>query len=128
MIRVAAALVVAALAGCGGQAEGGDSASVQIDQHFDLDRGTTYVEGSLSYFRLEGPTTIEQQLTDDGAELELDPGRYVLRSWQRPCDGNCDFLDAPTDRCSAAFEASAGARLRAEIVVRPSAGCVIEVR
>jgi hypothetical protein len=29
----------------------------------------------------------------------LPPGAYRLVSYQRPCAGNCDYLDPPTDRC-----------------------------
>jgi hypothetical protein len=30
------------------------------------------------------------------------PGDYVIKSWQRPCDGNCDNLSDVTDRCQRA--------------------------
>jgi hypothetical protein len=51
--------------------------------------------------------------SDGLAELEVPAGRFVLGSWQRTCDGNCGYLDAPADRCL--------------IVVRPGKGCTIDV-
>lgn len=129
MRRAAPALVALALAGCGGQTTGGEagSAFVHVEQRFDRG-GPMYIEGSVSYVRLEGPETVERQLDDGLAELEVDAGRYVLQSWQRPCDGNCGYLDPPTDRCETTFEAGAGAALHALIVVRPGKGCTIDVQ
>ena len=34
---------------------------------------------------------------------------YEVVSYQRPCDGNCDHLDGPRDRCASSFDVAAGA-------------------
>lgn len=126
MRRAAAFAAVVALAGCGGQTPVAVRAVLEVEQRFE--RGAVYVEGALSYVAVDGPTSEERRLEHGRAEIELAPGRYELRSWQRPCDGNCDSLDPPTDECSAKFEAHDGARLRASIVVRPGEGCSIDMK
>lgn len=127
MKRLMAVTAGLLLSGCGGASTGGPGpATLEVEQRFAGD--TLYIEGSLSYIRLEGPTRVEEQLSEGRGQLQLEPGSYALSSWQRPCDGNCGYLDAPTDRCSATFEAGAGAALHASIVVRPGEGCSIEIR
>jgi hypothetical protein len=125
----AAALVVAlfALAACGGQSPGdAGPATLEVEQRFE--GNAVYIEGSLSYIRLEGKTTAEEQLENGRAEVRVEAGDYTLHSWQRPCSGNCGYLDPPTDRCSGRFEAKDGDRLHVSIAVRPGKGCSIEIR
>jgi hypothetical protein len=123
----ALAAVVLGLAACGGQSPGNAGpATLEVEQRFEGD--VHYIEGSLSYIRLAGTTTVEEQLEDGRAEVRLEAGDYTLHSWQRPCIGNCGFLDQPTDRCSGRFEAKAGVRLHVSIAVRPGKGCSMEIR
>jgi hypothetical protein len=88
-----------------------------------------YIEGSVSYVRLVrrgGGVALQKKLdARSHAVFRVPSGRYRLSSWQRPCDGNCSYLDPPTDRCSRAFVAGGGARLRAKILLRPGRGCRI---
>jgi hypothetical protein len=63
-----------------------------------LDRsGAMYIEGSLSYICVtDGDETVfEGQLEHDRLQHDLPSGTYTLASYQRPCDGNCGFLDPP---------------------------------
>jgi hypothetical protein len=94
--------------------------------------GALYVEGSLGYIRLvdsTGSTVFEKQLDPEKLAVSKDvpPGEYVLQSWQRPCDGNCGYLDPPTDRCDAELDLASGGEVRVTITLRPAEGCDIKV-
>jgi hypothetical protein len=54
--------------------------------------------------------------------------RYRITAYQRPCDGNCGYLDGPTERCDTTVELRAGERRRVTLEVTPGAGCVARVR
>ena len=57
---------------------------------------------------------------------ELAPGRYMISSFQRPCDGNCGFLDPPVDQCAAGpLELRAGTVINVLVSVIPFGGCTI---
>jgi hypothetical protein len=92
--------------------------------------GNLYIEGSYSYVRLEqGGKSVKQVRLKGGRTLEatlpLEPGSYRLVSFQRPCDGNCGYLDPPTDKCSREIEAKAGGRVEATVRLSPGEGCTI---
>ena len=55
----------------------------------------------------------------------LPPGRYVVVSFQRPCDGNCALLDPPTDRCARRVRILSGGLTEVRVTVRPGRGCRI---
>ena len=92
--------------------------------------GSLYIEGSYSYVRVEQDEKKVVQVRLKGRKLEatvrLEPGSYRLVSFQRPCDGNCGYLDPPTDRCSREIEAKAGARVEATVRLTPGQGCTID--
>ena len=61
-------------------------------------------------------------------ETEVAPGTYVVSSFQRPCDGNCDVLNAPIDRCdSEPLAVGAGETVSVLVSVVPFGGCSISV-
>ena len=93
--------------------------------------GSLYIEGSYSYVRVEqdGKKVVQVRLKGRKAleaTLRLEPGSYRLISFQRPCDGNCGYLDPPTDRCSREFEARAERLIEATVRLSPGKGCTIE--
>ena len=55
----------------------------------------------------------------------LTSAQVVDKRYQRPCDGNCDLLDAATDRCRARFSLKNGQRLHAIVRVRDGRPCAI---
>jgi len=122
--------------GCGGTSsvEATDPAASDLVVERTFVEGVAYAEGAISYVRVEtadSETIAEETLPDaNPAEvtLRLDPGRYRLRSWQRPCDGNCEQLDPPTDECDKAFTMRPNQRLRATVNIRPSLACEIVFR
>jgi hypothetical protein len=135
-----------ALSACGGTettdpgaTTGPDAAGVRIRQIYDISKGM-YVEGAYSYVRVEdlsGKQLVERRLGDQRqldevtlvstTTLNLDPGTYRLFSYQRPCSGNCGYLDPPTDRCSQRITVEPGTPLAVTVSVAPAEGCTIEV-
>jgi hypothetical protein len=107
--------------------EGPDAATLVV---LGTDIGCCYVEGSLHFARLEGPTTREWKMDqplplgstgpNDPMEvgsraLRIRPGEYVANFWQRPCDGNCDNLDPIVSQCRATFTARPSEHLRIDV-------------
>ena len=97
-----------------------------------------YREGAVSYVLIrrvgnEDPSTRVSRLLAPleptlivGAEL--DPGRAVIASFQRPCDGNCDFLNPPVDVCdSGPVELRSGMVVNLFVSVIPFGGCTISI-
>jgi hypothetical protein len=152
LLAVLPALAALVLAGCGSQsappvgergqtvvdarAEG--SVDVRVRQVLDFSKAR-YTEGSYSYIRVERPDgkeVVEERVDEerDCSEFEcvskvfvrLDPGEYRLVSFQRPCEGNCGFLDPPMDRCARSIGVLAGEALNIVVTVRPGEGCKIQ--
>jgi hypothetical protein len=128
--------LVTVLASCGGDDEQTATSAAASDLHvvqlWDESAGL-YAEGARSYVRIETPDEeevleVELQPTPAGHEttIRLDPGEYRLVSWQRPCEGSCDSLDPPTDRCADEFAIAPGTSVEASIQVRAAEGCTIE--
>jgi hypothetical protein len=73
----------------------------------NLDQGAFYTEGFRSYLAVSadagGSATVTVPSTD-GPSLtkRLASGRYTIKSWLRPCDGNRGTLSDSTDRCQLA--------------------------
>jgi hypothetical protein len=94
--------------------------------------GSLYFEGSLGYVSLadqSGSKVLEEQLDPEKLTLSRDfpAGEYVLQSWQRPCDGNCGYLDPPTDRCDSPVSLPEDGEVHVTITLHPGKGCDIDV-
>ena len=118
------------LAGCGGSRPEPRSAH-PAKLHVRQEGFGGYIEGSYSYVRVErNEKNVVQARLKGGKTLEttlrLDPGSYRLVSFQRPCDGNCGYLDPPTDECSREIEVTAGGLVEAIVRLSPEEGCTIE--
>jgi hypothetical protein len=66
--------------------------------------GPMYIEGALArmVLRDEDGSVVASGMKWPGKTFvftELEPGTYVLEPALRPCDGNCGYLDPPTDSC-----------------------------
>lgn len=115
---------------------GSDSAQVEVRV---TQIGCCYIEGSLFFAQLSGPTSLVWQTsgrttrtsTDsfDMAErpVTLKPGSYTISLWQRPCDGSCGYLDPEVARCSASFDAAAGDELVVDARFPLEKGCSVQV-
>lgn len=91
-----------------------------------------YTEGQVSFLRVRGPESLDRRflapaLTVVALDADVAPGAYRLVSYQRPCDGNCHYLDAPTDRCAGRISVAAGRLTDVTITWAPGAGCQIHV-
>jgi hypothetical protein len=96
-----------------------------------------YIEGSVSFLRVErthsrevvvdGPVTEGTQVRGRESLLSraVAPGEYRVVSYQRPCDGNCQQLDPPVDRCNATLRVRAGETLTATVVLGQNGGCSV---
>jgi hypothetical protein len=63
-----------------------------------------YTEGAVQELRLLASDGSEMPPDGDSAQdsttwSDLAQGDYALKAAIRPCDGNCGYLDPPTDQC-----------------------------
>ncbi len=96
-----------------------------------LGQDVVYTEGFRSYVAVSaaagGGTSVTVPRTDGPAfSRRLAPGRYVITSWLRPCDGNCGTLDAPTGRCRLTVTVGRGRPANYDVLVHPGHACRIE--
>jgi hypothetical protein len=87
-----------------------------------------YIEGYVPFVSVaeNGQEVFSARMeTDQTLTHELPAGSYELTFTVHPCDGNCGYLDPPTETCSQSFTVEAGQTVRAHAVERPSQGCSI---
>ena len=80
-----------------------------------------YIEGYVSFAKLDH--TRARRVHGSSLVLPAGPGRHVLHVFVRPCDGNCSYLDPPTQRCAAVVRRGQTATYHLY-----NAGCSITVR
>lgn len=126
-------MAAAALVGCGE-----DRAGARLVVGESLPALPVHVEGSVSYLRItrsDGGVVLDDRVTD-GREVRgerpvldrrLPSGRYELASYQRPCQGTCEVLDPPTDRCSASVRLADDDTRTVVVTLEQAGGCRIRV-
>jgi hypothetical protein len=90
-----------------------------------------YIEGQVSYLVVrdeDGNVVVEQEFTRSrpnrpAVDVQLAPGRYIVTSYQRPCDGNCGYLDPPTDRCKTTITLAPDDIVLMTVEFAPGQGC-----
>lgn len=94
-----------------------------------------YIEGFVLFIRLrnaDGQILVEERHPARGGRMvvNLRAGTYRVTSFLRPCQGNCEYLDPPADRCSrrVRFHDDRRETIRARVTVRPGHGCKIRLR
>ena len=94
--------------------------------------GVFYTEGSRSYLSIAakgGGVERFGYVAGAGGDpvyaKRLAPGTYTITSWQRPCDGNCGYLDPPTDRCRRTITLEPETSAAFTIELTPGRGCRI---
>src|SRR6187549_2985219 len=106
---IAVALVALAAAGCGAaeraSAPRGATGQLRV-REIHVTGAPYFIEGAITYVRIAGEEHTLQP--PDDLRLELPAGTQQIEIWHRPCDGNCSYLDPPTDRCSAAVDVRDG--------------------
>ncbi len=129
-LATTAALAALAMPAAAGAAPG----TLDYRQKLDSSRGV-YVEGSISFVRVRvrdasGDTVVRRRTAAARFRMvrKLPPGRYRVISYQRPCDGNCGFLDPPADRCARRVRVRSGGLTSVRVTVRPGRGCTMSRR
>ena len=139
---LAAALIAAALlAGCAeDQPRAAPDGPARLIVRETLPRQPIYKEGTVPFLRIErvrsrtlvvdGPVTGRGGVGGHTAlfDRKLAPGAYHLLSYQRPCDGNCGYLDPPTAHCEATVELDAGATRTVTVTLNDRGGCTVTSR
>lgn len=118
-------LAALALSGCRGS--GGDTPALSVE----LSVVGAYEDSAVHVVRVERPDgerVVERTLPDSKeTSVDLDPGRYRLLSYQRPCDASgCSEPGEPVDICGRYFTIEDGTPATARIEVTPDEGCSIE--
>jgi len=149
--RALLAIMLLAISACRGVGGGNPATSTpsptvaaeaSIEFHAQQDR-CCWMEGSLSYTRLDGPSRLDDFRVDSKVEagefnpnqpleigrqtVSVTPGHYVLTVWQRPCDGNCGYLDPPTGNATAVFDVAPGQQLSVRVMFRLGQTAEIEL-
>ncbi len=113
-------------------AAAGAPGTLDYRQRLDASRGV-YIEGSISFVRVraaDGEVVVRRRTAKARFRMvrKLPPGRYRVVSYQRPCDGNCGFLDPPTDRCARRVRVLSGGLTDVRVTLRPYRGCTMSRR
>jgi hypothetical protein len=90
-----------------------------------------YIEGQVSYLIVrdeDGHVVVNRAFSGirpnrPAVDVHLAPGRYVVTSYQRPCDGNCGYLDPPTDRCRQSVTLTPHDDVVLNVEFAPGQGC-----
>jgi D-alanyl-D-alanine dipeptidase len=106
-----------------------DAAPGTLDFRQSFAGRVPYIEGSVSFVRVrdaDGVEVVRRRVMHKPRfrlRRRLPAGRYKVVSYQRPCDGNCSFLDPPTDRCARRIRILSGGLTEVSVIVRPGRGC-----
>jgi hypothetical protein len=129
-IVIGLALAVAGVARSPASAEPADGRLVVGEHQTRSD--SIYIEGYISFLRVRDETgTVVARKREPGKihlQADLAPGSYQLTRFIRPCDGNCGYLDAPTERCRQTLTVAAGVKTHAIVNSRIGHPCEIEIR
>jgi hypothetical protein len=131
--RVAAILLVLMAGACANASASGDgpgTGRLVVSQEMERS-GPVYTEGYVAFIDVKqgGEVVFSDRLPfDQPLSHELPVGSYDLAFTVRPCDGNCGYLDAATETCSASFTINEGATVKAHATERPTKGCSIDLR
>jgi hypothetical protein len=91
-----------------------------------------YPEGYISFLRVRDEDGKVRARKREGGKIhlstELAPGSYRLIRFVRPCDGNCGYLDPPTERCRLSIAIAETTTTHAIVNSRIGHPCDIEVR
>ena len=121
------AVLAVALAPAASNAVPAPTATIRLEHRVDSSHGF-YAEGAYYYAVLRrGSVSVVRRFSGTRMTLRMPAGRYVVRSYARPCDGNCGLLDPPMDGCTARVRLTANATTRVRIVAPPGSPCRIRI-
>lgn len=91
-----------------------------------------YIEGYVSFLRVRDSSGAvvarKREVGKIHLTTDLRPGVYRLTRFVRPCDGNCGYLDAPTERCRRELTIKTDTETHAIVMSRVGYPCEIRVR
>lgn len=98
-----------------------------------LDSDVIYFEGYVAFLRVResdsGAAAIKRRFARRvHLRATLPAGRYRLIRFIRPCEGTCERLDPPTERCAAAVRVRDGELTTAAIRTRAGEDCEVRVK
>src|SRR4051812_45532021 len=98
-------LAIAGVARSPASAEPAPDGTLIVREH-QLPSDGMYFEGYISFLRVRGSSgeVVVHRRFDVGdsrvrLRASLAAGPYTVTRFIRPCDGNCGYLDPPTERC-----------------------------
>lgn len=131
-------VAVLVLCGCAPAPDG----RLLVEREVSPAMDNVWLEGSVGFVRL---TQVDRVVFEEGFDapslfapgdptadpyretrlvVPLAPGTYRLDAWQRPCEGTCEGLDAPTHECGDAVEVPPGGDV--PVVIRVvTGGCTV---
>jgi D-alanyl-D-alanine dipeptidase len=124
-VRIVTAAALAALA----LPAAAQAAPGTLDYRQSFGPGRPYIEGSVSVVMVRnsaGEIVVHRRVRHKRRfrmQRKLRPGTYRVISFQRPCNGNCDLVDQPTDRCARRVRILSAGRSEVGVTVRPRRGC-----
>jgi hypothetical protein len=108
--------------------------SLVVREH-QLPADGIYTEGYVSFLHVRdeatGEIVIRKRFNTGKVHLrtELPPGApYRVTRFIRPCDGNCGYLDPPTERCRQSLVLQPGSSVLATVRTRVGDPCEIRLR
>ena len=105
-----------------------EEARLRVTQH---QLACCYVEGQVSFLQLvdaAGEIVVDESFRPldmifPVLDQHLPAGRYTLRTWQRPCSGNCGSLDPPRNQCESTLALAPGTETFITSAFTPGEGC-----
>jgi hypothetical protein len=103
-----------------------DPATGRLVVHKALAGPPVFIEGSLTRLRITAQDGRRVDAGSPGTSLDaplfaraLPAGAYTVRAVERPCDGNCGYLDPPvtSTRCTVAVHVEPGRATHVDIVL-----------
>jgi D-alanyl-D-alanine dipeptidase len=91
-----------------------------------------YIEGAVSFVRVRdsgGRLVVNRRIRHKPRfrlRRRLRPGNYTVRSFQRPCAGNCSRLDPPTDACMRPIRVLSDGLTEVSVTVRRGRACTMK--
>jgi D-alanyl-D-alanine dipeptidase len=110
-------------------AAAGAPGTLDYRHKLDSSRGV-YIEGSITFVRVRaanGDVVVRRRTSKPRFRMvrKLPPGRYRVVSYERPCNGNCSFLDPPRDRCARRVRVLSGGLTDVRVTLTPYRGCTM---
>jgi hypothetical protein len=126
------ALAIAGVARSPASVEPASDGKLVVREH-QLPSDSLYPEGYVSFLRVRDLSTGNLVATKRFTgkvhlHRSLPSGPYRVTRFIRPCDGNCDYLDPPTERCHHDLVIEADQSVHAVVRTRAGHRCEIRVR